>query len=130
MAQQIADVVLIGVGHVGGLLAKELGTAGLSVVGLERGPAVTMEDYAARDAIKFIVRGGLHDWVIHEPITSRERPDERATLRPGITSSLGGQTLHWTGQAARFQPGDFKVFSNEIATGVAERAGADLSGYE
>jgi len=38
--------------------------------------------------------------------------------------------LHWTGQAARFMPGDFKVFTREIDSGVAERAKADLTGYE
>jgi gluconate 2-dehydrogenase alpha chain len=38
--------------------------------------------------------------------------------------------LHWTGQSARFAPADFKVHTNEIASGVAERAKADLTGYD
>ncbi len=132
MANQIADVCIVGAGHVGGLLAKELATAGLQVVALERGPEATLEDYATRDAIRFVIRNTLSDWVRHEPVTFRGRPDERAAVRFGNTPSnvLGGATLHWTGQAARFQPGDFNVFSNEVATGVAERAGADLAGYE
>jgi gluconate 2-dehydrogenase alpha chain len=132
VANQVADICLVGAGHVGGLLAKELASAGLKVVALERGPEATLEDYAARDAIDFVVRRNLSDWIRHDPVSFRNVPGERASLRYGNTplNVLGGATLHWTGQSARFLPGDFKVFSNEIATGVAERAGADLTGYD
>ncbi len=106
MGGDLADICLVGVGHVGGILAKELGTAGLKVAAFEGGPTPTVKDYGARDAIRSIVRD--KSW----------------------TSALGGATLHWTGQSARYQPGDFKIFTNEIATGLAERAGADLTGYD
>ncbi len=131
-ADPVADVCLIGVGAVGGILAKELGSAGLQVVAFERGPAVTLEDYAARDAIKWVTRVALHEWVRHEPITYRSQPDQRATPRytTSPTNSVGGAILHWTAQAARFLPADFKVFTNEIASGLAERAGADITGHE
>jgi gluconate 2-dehydrogenase alpha chain len=132
MAHPVADVCLVGSGVVGGILAKELGTAGLNVVLLERGGPITTEDYAPRDSIRFAARTNQLEWVRHEPTSFRARPEERATLRYSTTPSnvLGGALLHWTGQAARFQPGDFKVFSQEIAAGVAERAGADLTGYD
>jgi gluconate 2-dehydrogenase alpha chain len=130
MANPVADVCLIGAGAAGGILAKELATAGLKVVALERGAALTVEDYAVRDAIKFITRAALMDWARHDPVSFRTRPGDAATLRYTTISAVGGQVLHWTGQAARFMPGDFKVFTREIAGGVAERAKADLTGYE
>ncbi|MGH7768998.1 MAG: GMC family oxidoreductase [Candidatus Binatia bacterium] len=131
-AQTIADVCIVGVGAVGGILAKELASAGLKVVGFERGPAPRLEDYAPRDSIKFIARADRLDWVRHEPTTSRARRGETAELRYRTSplNVLGGALLHWTGQASRYMPGDFKVYTNEIESGVAERAGADLRGYD
>lgn len=128
----VADVCLVGMGAVGGILAKELASAGLKVVGFERGPALSLEDYGARDSIRFTARHKQLDWVRHDPITFRYRRRETAALRYTSTplNALGGATLHWTGQASRFMPGDFKVFSNEVLSGVAEQAGADLSGYD
>jgi gluconate 2-dehydrogenase alpha chain len=132
MAHEIADICLVGMGAVGGVLSKQLGTAGLKVVALERGGTIATEDYAPRDSIRFVAWQDRLEWVRHDPTTYRSVPSERATLRYGTTPSnvVGGSLLSWTGQAARFQPGDFKVFSQEIATGVAERAGADLTGYD
>ncbi len=39
MATERADVVIVGVGAAGAILAAELGKAGMKVIGLERGPA-------------------------------------------------------------------------------------------
>ena len=130
MAEPIADICVVGMGAVGGILAKELGSAGLKVVAFERGAALTREDYAARDAIRFITRSALAEWARHDPVTFRNLPSERAVPRIHTINAVGGQMLHWTGQAARFMPGDFKVFTREITNGVAERAKADLTGYE
>ncbi|HTM07495.1 MAG TPA: GMC family oxidoreductase [Verrucomicrobiae bacterium] len=132
MAGSIADVCLVGVGAVGGILAKELASAGLNVVGFERGPAPHPADYAPRDSIRFIARADRLDWVRHEPTTTRARGGAAAELRYRTSplNVLGGALLHWTGQASRYMPGDFKVHTNEIANGGAERAGADLTGYD
>ena len=132
MSRPMADVCLVGVGAVGGILAKELASAGLKVVGFERGPAPRLADYAPRDSIKFIARVDRLDWVRHEPTTSRSKAGETAELRYRTSplNVLGGALLHWTGQASRYMPGDFKVYTNEILSGNAERAGADLRGYD
>lgn len=132
MAEPVADVCLVGMGAVGGILAKELASAGLKVIGLERGPALTLQDYAGRDSIRFIARAHQLEWVRHEPTTFRRRPGEPARLRYDTSplNALGGALLHWTGQASRFMPGDFRVYTNEVASGVAGRAGANLSGYD
>ena len=39
MATEKTDVVIVGVGAAGGILAAELGKAGMKVIGLERGAA-------------------------------------------------------------------------------------------
>ncbi|MGA2392334.1 MAG: GMC family oxidoreductase [Candidatus Lustribacter sp.] len=130
MATETTDVILIGAGAAGGILAKQLGTAGLKVVAFDRGAMLTLEDYAARDEIKFVVRGAQLEWARHDPVAFRNTPAEASTLKYDTVSGVGGQMLHWTAQSSRLLPGDFKVATNEIASGIADRAGADLSGYE
>ena len=130
MATETTDVILVGVGAVGGILAKQLGTAGLKVVGLERGALLTPADYAARDSIKFVVRSSQLEWERHDPVVFRNTPAGPTRLQYGTVSAVGGQMLHWTAQSSRLLPGDFKVATNEVASGVAQRAGADLNGYE
>lgn len=131
-AGSVADVCIVGVGLTGSILAKELASAGLKVVGLERGPAPRLEDYAVRDSVKFIARSEQLDWVKHEPTTSRAKLGQTAELRYRTSplNVLGGALLHWTGQVSRYMPGDFKLYTNEIQSGNAERAGADLMGYD
>lgn len=125
------DVVLVGMGAVGGILASELTAAGLKVVGLERGESPPYSDYALKDAVHAIVRHALHDSARHEPIARRDKEGEKTRRRPvsSPTNQVGGALNRWTGQSSRFAPGDFKVFTNEIASGLAERAGASLEDY-
>ncbi|HEX2228667.1 MAG TPA: GMC family oxidoreductase, partial [Candidatus Binatia bacterium] len=130
--QTIADVCIVGVGGLGGIMAKELASAGLKVVGLERGPAPKREDYAPRDSIRFLIRPQTLEWVRHEPTTTRRKTGEKSRVqyRTSPLNVLGGALLHWTGQSSRYMPGDFKLFTNEIASGNADRARADLTGYD
>jgi gluconate 2-dehydrogenase alpha chain len=130
--QAIADVCIVGVGGLGGIMAKELASAGLKVVGLERGPAPKREDYAPRDSIRFLIRPQTLEWVRHEPTTTRRKAGEKPRLqyRTSPLNVLGGALLHWTGQSSRYMPGDFKLYTNEIASGNADRARADLTGYD
>jgi gluconate 2-dehydrogenase alpha chain len=129
--QKGVDVVLIGMGCVGGILASELSAAGLKVVGLERGESPPYSDYSLKDSVHAVVRHALHDSARHEPVARREKSSEE-TRRQSVsspTNQVGGALNRWTGQSNRFAPGDFKVFSNEIASGLADRAGAALEGY-
>ena len=51
------DVVIIGVGWSGGIIASELTKKGLKVVGLERGKDRKTEDYyMAHDELRYAVR--------------------------------------------------------------------------
>ena len=46
MATEKTDVVIVGVGAAGGILAAELAKAGMKVIGLERGPRLTTADFS------------------------------------------------------------------------------------
>ena len=70
---ETCDVCIVGVGGLGGILAKELASAGLKVVGFERGPAPKKDDYAPRDSIRFLIRSEQLEWVRHEPTTTRSK---------------------------------------------------------
>src|SRR5438045_6519164 len=46
MATEKTDVVIVGVGAAGGVIAAELAEAGMKVIGLERGPRLSTKDFA------------------------------------------------------------------------------------
>jgi gluconate 2-dehydrogenase alpha chain len=110
------DVVTIGVGYSGSILAKELCASGLKVVGLERGKGRhTVPDFQApsiHDELKYAIQKGMMQDVHTEAMTFRNNVNERAlpirkweSFLPG--TGLGGCGVHWNGQAWRFQPADF-----------------------
>ena len=128
----IADVCIVGFGVAGAILAKQFGTAGLQVVVLERGPWLAFNDYAHKDSIRSGPRRGLEPTVRSDPVYFRPRPGGPVSrlLTSNPTNAVGGAMTFWTGLATRFTPGDFRVHSEDVADGAAQRAGADLTGYE
>jgi gluconate 2-dehydrogenase alpha chain len=121
------DAVVLGVGLVGSIMARELTRAGLSVVGLERGePRDTVPDFqspAMHDELRYAVRKQLMQDTAKETYTFRNNAAEVALpLRrlegflPG--TGLGGSAVHWNGQTWRFQDSDFRM-----RTHTAERYG-------
>jgi len=124
------DVVIIGVGMVGSIVAKELAAAGYKVVGLERGEArFTVPEFqgpAIHDELRFDIRKAMMQDNTREPVTFRNRGSETAlpvrrweSFLPG--TGLGGSMVHWNGQTYRFQANDF-----ELATRTRERYGKDF----
>jgi len=114
--QREADVVVIGCGAGGGVLAKELAEAGLSVVVLEAGPRYEPQrDYRA-DANSFEAEG-----------RARFMPDDerhnRYSTPPGKwlafnrAKGVGGSTLRYLGISPRLHESDFRVRSED---GVAD----------
>jgi gluconate 2-dehydrogenase alpha chain len=110
------DVVTIGVGLTGSLMALELAKTGLKVVGLERGAArFTVPDFqspAIHDELRFSIRKAMMQDNVKEAITFRNSSDETAlpirrweSFLPG--TGLGGSFVHWNGQSFRFQLADF-----------------------
>jgi gluconate 2-dehydrogenase alpha chain len=127
-----ADVIIVGMGAVGGIMAKELATAGLNVVGFERGAYAEFEDYAYKDSMRAIIRRDLESRVHDEPVMRRPDQNSPAGLRYTTTpiNAVGGGLSIWTGSATRFMPGDFSIYTNEITSGGAAKAQAKLEGYE
>src|SRR5262245_63152232 len=76
------DAVMVGMGWTGSILARELTKAGLTVVGLERGPLRTPgADFVLpdmRDELKYAVRHELLQETAQETITFSHAPSEEA----------------------------------------------------
>ena len=89
MATEKTDVVIVGVGAAGGILAAELGKAGMKVIGLERGPRLTTQDFNPHDELRYFQRQDLRPNPKRQPVTWRRNADVRATPIP--TQSYGNQ---------------------------------------
>ena len=122
------DAVMVGMGWTGAILARELSKAGLSVVGLERGPDRTPgEDFilpAIRDELRYVQRLELMQDNSVDTITFRNTSTEQAlpirrfgAFLPG--EGVGGSGIHWGALHWRFTPSDFRIKSH-----LTERYGA------
>ena len=121
MATEKTDVVIVGVGAAGGILAAELGKAGMRVIGLERGPRLTTADFSPQDELRYFQRQDLRPHPKHQPVTWRPNANSRATPIPtqSYGNQAGGGTVHYGSVSWRFHEDDFHVRSQTI-----ERYGA------
>ncbi|MEE4361796.1 MAG: GMC family oxidoreductase [Pseudomonadales bacterium] len=105
------DFVVIGSGSAGGIMAKELSSAGFSVVVLEQGPHLHAGnfkhdewDYTQNEALVWGPRKG-------HPQTFRRYEHEKAQIvdRPplGYAHNVGGSSVHYSGNFWRLRPIDF-----------------------
>ncbi len=110
-----ADIVIVGLGWTGGILAKELADTGLSIVVLERGkPRDTNPDFAypnVHDELKYAQRHELMQDVSRETLTFRNNSSETALPMRQLGSFLpgegvGGAGVHWNGVTWRWLPWD------------------------
>ena len=89
------DVVTVGVGLTGTILAKELADTGLKVVGLERGRGRdTDPDFAmpgAHDELKYVRRHELMQDLSKETLTFRNATSETALPMRSLGSFLTGE---------------------------------------
>ena len=53
MATEKTEVVIVGAGAAGGIIAAELGKAGMKVVMLERGPRLQTKDFTPHDELRY-----------------------------------------------------------------------------
>jgi choline dehydrogenase-like flavoprotein len=109
------DFVVIGSGAAGGVIAKELSTAGFEVVVLEQGPYRRAEDFMKHDEFKVGFRDELLDhpsW--NDPQTFRHTGREKAGPPPGglpgayYARTVGGSSVHFSANYWRFHEVDFK----------------------
>ena len=110
------DAVMVGMGWSGGIMARELTKAGLSVVALERGAHRTPGEHftlpSVRDELKYRVRQELMLDAATETVTMRHEPSETALpIRRWdafpLGDGLGGAGTHWNGNTWRFAPSEF-----------------------
>jgi gluconate 2-dehydrogenase alpha chain len=109
------DVVIVGLGAVGGVAALPLARAGLDVIGLEAGDWLRPSDFAPDE-----LRNNLRGWpqavqkANQEVPTHRENTSSPYSVRPAIhpmMNAVGGTSLHYWAQSWRLSPWDFKVVS-------------------
>ena len=110
-----ADIVIVGLGWTGGILAKELADTGLSIVVLERGaPRDTNPDFMypiIHDELRYAQRHQLMQDVSRETLTFRNNANETALPMRQLGSFLpgegvGGAGVHWNGATWRWLPWD------------------------
>ena len=106
---ETVDFLVIGSGAAGGVVAKELSTAGFSVVVLEQGPYWRETDYS-HDEIKYTFQAGLTNDTKLQPITFRKNEDEPAKETKAIEygRQVGGGSVHFTANYWRFHESDFQ----------------------
>ena len=121
MATVKTDVVIVGVGAAGGILAAELGKAGMKVIGLERGPQLQTADFEAHDELRFFQRQDLRPDPKKTPVTWRPNPSATAHPIPSQNNGnqAGGGTVHYGALSWRMHVDDFRARSKTI-----ERYGA------
>ena len=103
------DFLVIGSGAAGGVMAKELSTAGFRVVVLEQGPYLRERDFT-HDEIKFMRERVLTNNHKRQPNTFRKSASDKAVVQPavGYGRQVGGGTVHFTANYWRFHEVDFE----------------------
>src|SRR5437879_1270668 len=133
------DVVTVGVGLTGTILAKELADSGLKVVGLERGgwrdthPDLDMPH--ANDELRYARRNELMQDLSRETLTFRNAIGDTAlpmrymgSFLPG--EGVGGAAVHWNGVTWRFLPWDFETRSRTLARYGAGQLAEDCTSQD
>src|SRR6202047_3459678 len=121
------DVVIVGLGWTGSILAHELTAAGLSVVAIERGPwrdtATDFPPAYAQDELRYHIRHDLFLRPAQVTMTFRNNVREMAlpirswgAFMP--PNGVGGGGVHWNAETWRFLPSDF-----QMKTHLTERYG-------
>jgi choline dehydrogenase-like flavoprotein len=102
------DFVVIGAGAAGGIIAKELSTAGFRTVVLEQGPYLKEGDFR-HDELKSLFQFALTNDYKIQPNTFRRTLSTKAQLQPAISYGrmVGGGTAHFTANYWRFHEIDF-----------------------
>src|SRR5215217_5927140 len=130
-----ADVVIVGMGAAGAILARELTEAGFTVLGIDKGPYYRSDDFWTKfDELRYSTRGGLSPTMDTDPVTWRPNAQTPAQPLPWAvgpqplnplwlppTPAVGGGSIHWACWAWRQHKEDFRQRSEWV-----ERYGEDM----
>jgi len=102
------DFLIVGAGAAGGVIAKELSTAGFRVVALEQGPYLKPSDFS-HDELKHLWEYALTNDHKRQPNTFRKTEQQTAKVQPAVMYGrmVGGGTVHFTANYWRFHEIDF-----------------------
>ncbi len=117
------DMVIVGAGWTGGILAKELASTGLKIVMLERGRSQdTNPDFLGpqvHDYLKYSRRHEMVQNLSRETITFRNDVTQTAlpmrqlgAFLPG--TGVGGAGAHWSGLHWRWSEWEHKMYSRTV----------------
>jgi choline dehydrogenase-like flavoprotein len=106
------DFVIVGSGAAGGVVAKELSTAGFRVVVLEQGPWRNEREFP-HDEIKVWNQNFFTTHWDKSPNTFRKTEAEKANRQPALMYGrlVGGTSVHFSGNYWRFREIDFREAS-------------------
>ncbi|HLR65224.1 MAG TPA: GMC family oxidoreductase [Pseudogracilibacillus sp.] len=114
------DVVIVGSGWAGSIVAAELSKNGRNVVVLERGKDQKNSDFiGVKDELRYTNRDEMMEKLSGETITSRVSTDDvalpvRLMNEVNTGTGLGGGSVHWAGSVYRWRPYDFEIRSKTI----------------
>jgi gluconate 2-dehydrogenase alpha chain len=124
------DVVIVGLGWTGSIMAHELTDEGLDVIAIERGPwrdaPTDFPPTYAQDELRYRIRHELFLRPDQTTFTFRNKMDQ--TALPIRTwgafmppNGVGGGGVHWNAETWRFLPSDFV-----LRTHLTQRYGASF----
>ena len=108
----VVDFAIVGSGAAGGIIAKELATAGFSVVVLEQGPRLTEKQFD-HDEFGTFMQSRTSNNPATQPQTFRATAQDEARKALALIYGrhVGGSNAHFTGNFWRLRPSDFKESS-------------------
>jgi choline dehydrogenase-like flavoprotein len=105
---EAVDFIIVGAGAAGGIIAKELSTAGFRIVVLEQGPYLKEKNFK-HDELKYMFQSAMTNDYKRQPNTFRKNANDKARVQPAVTYGrmVGGGTVHFTANYWRFHEIDF-----------------------
>ncbi len=122
----VADVVLVGMGAMGSVVAPVLARTGLRVVALEAGPWRTKNDFVPDElSSTYYCRGEMGPKFLAETPRWRRNaggPTREATFSLGrMMNGVGGSVIHWGGALRRCHPHHLRYLTH-VRESFGERA--------